>query len=336
MGGGRGAPPALVRGCCWTWRRTFRTDDCPGTDSASLRMLTSLGVSPSTTCFIILGAAVALFIWNRLPIGIVAIAVTLSLWATGVLTLNQAFAGFGDPVVIFIASLFVVSEALDATGVQPGSASSRSLESATARFGCCCSRCCSAGGPERVDHAEWRRRGADADGRRAGRPTGAVAVAVADAPGLWGPRGLAADPDRHADQRDCLGGGERTPDWVDLASSSTHSSASRCCWVRSPSWCCSASGCCRSGRRSRFPRTWVTTRGPWSSSTVYRGSGPAAGGARFAPGRDPARRAGPGTISRYRNGRRVRRRRRPGHGRRFPGQRRAGGARDLGEHQRAG
>jgi di/tricarboxylate transporter len=34
-----------------------------------------------------------------------------------VLELEQALAGFGDPTVIFIASLFVVSEALDATGV---------------------------------------------------------------------------------------------------------------------------------------------------------------------------------------------------------------------------
>ena len=73
--------------------------------------------SPSTICFIILALAVALFVWNRLPIGIVAIATALALWATGLLTLNQALAGFGDPVVIFIASLFVVSEALDATGV---------------------------------------------------------------------------------------------------------------------------------------------------------------------------------------------------------------------------
>ncbi|MBV9596749.1 MAG: SLC13 family permease [Chloroflexi bacterium] len=74
-------------------------------------------MSPSTTCFIILAAAVVLFVWNRLPVGIVAFAVTLSLWATGLVDLNQAFAGFGDPVIIFIASLFVVSEALDATGV---------------------------------------------------------------------------------------------------------------------------------------------------------------------------------------------------------------------------
>jgi di/tricarboxylate transporter len=74
-------------------------------------------VSPSATCFLILAAVVALFVWNRLPIGIVAIAAALALWATGILTLNQALAGFGDPVVIFIATLFIVSEALDATGV---------------------------------------------------------------------------------------------------------------------------------------------------------------------------------------------------------------------------
>jgi di/tricarboxylate transporter len=74
-------------------------------------------VSQSTICFLILGAVLALFIWNRLPIGIVALSAALSLYATGILDLNQALAGFGDPVVIFIASLFVVSEALDATGV---------------------------------------------------------------------------------------------------------------------------------------------------------------------------------------------------------------------------
>ena len=57
------------------------------------------------------------FVWDRLPVAIVAVGVALSLWATGVLELEQALAGFGDPTVIFIASLFVISEALDATGV---------------------------------------------------------------------------------------------------------------------------------------------------------------------------------------------------------------------------
>src|SRR5215510_5165832 len=77
----------------------------------------SVGVSPSTVCFLILGAAVVLFVWNRLPVGVVAFGVTFALWATGLVDVNEAFAGFGDPVIIFIASLFVVSEALDATGV---------------------------------------------------------------------------------------------------------------------------------------------------------------------------------------------------------------------------
>ncbi len=74
-------------------------------------------MSDSTITFLILGATVAVFVWDRLPIGVVAFGVALSLWATGVLDLDQALAGFGDPTVIFIASLFVVSEALDATGV---------------------------------------------------------------------------------------------------------------------------------------------------------------------------------------------------------------------------
>src|SRR5690606_31055688 len=48
---------------------------------------------------------------------IVAMAVALALYATGVLTLQQSLAGFGDPAVIFIATLFVVSAALESTGV---------------------------------------------------------------------------------------------------------------------------------------------------------------------------------------------------------------------------
>jgi len=74
-------------------------------------------VSDETITFLILGAVVAVFIWDKLPVAIVAIGVALSLWATDVLTLEQALAGFGDPSVLFIASLFVVSEALDAAGV---------------------------------------------------------------------------------------------------------------------------------------------------------------------------------------------------------------------------
>ncbi|MCC6495912.1 MAG: hypothetical protein IT193_06590, partial [Propionibacteriaceae bacterium] len=76
-----------------------------------------LPVGPVAIVLTILALAVVAFMSNRVPMGVVALGVALALWATGVLTVNQAFAGFGDPTVIFIAALFIVSEALDSTGV---------------------------------------------------------------------------------------------------------------------------------------------------------------------------------------------------------------------------
>jgi di/tricarboxylate transporter len=67
--------------------------------------------------FLVLAAVVVLFVWNKLPVEIVAIGSALTLAATGVLTVDQAIAGFGDSTVIFIAALFVVSEGIDSTGV---------------------------------------------------------------------------------------------------------------------------------------------------------------------------------------------------------------------------
>lgn len=74
-------------------------------------------MDPVTIVLIILALAVVAFMSNRVSLGVVALGVALALWATGILTINQALAGFGDPTVLFIASLFVVSEALDSTGV---------------------------------------------------------------------------------------------------------------------------------------------------------------------------------------------------------------------------
>ena len=67
--------------------------------------------------FAITAAAIAAFASGRIPIGVVAVGVSLALFLTGTVTFEQAIAGFGDPVVVYIAALFVVSEALDATGV---------------------------------------------------------------------------------------------------------------------------------------------------------------------------------------------------------------------------
>jgi len=74
-------------------------------------------MSDTTITFLVLGVVVVVFVWDYLPVAAVALGTALTLWATGVLTLEQSLAGFGDPAVIFIASLFVVSEALDATGI---------------------------------------------------------------------------------------------------------------------------------------------------------------------------------------------------------------------------
>lgn len=74
-------------------------------------------MTDSAITLAVLAVTVLLFVWDRLPVAVIAMLVPLSLWATGVLDLGTAFAGFGDPAVLFIAALFVVSEALDATGV---------------------------------------------------------------------------------------------------------------------------------------------------------------------------------------------------------------------------
>ncbi|MCW2985325.1 MAG: di-/tricarboxylate transporter [Conexibacter sp.] len=74
-------------------------------------------MSDATVSFVVLGVLVALFVVNRLPVELVAFGGTLALYAAGVLDLQQAFAGFSDPTVLFIAALFVVSEGLEATGV---------------------------------------------------------------------------------------------------------------------------------------------------------------------------------------------------------------------------
>jgi di/tricarboxylate transporter len=74
-------------------------------------------VTDIQTVFAIIGVVIVLFIWDRLPVIAVCMAAALSLWATGLLTLGQSLAGFGDPATIFVASLFVVSAGLEATGV---------------------------------------------------------------------------------------------------------------------------------------------------------------------------------------------------------------------------
>jgi di/tricarboxylate transporter len=74
-------------------------------------------LSPIAYTGAIIAIAVVLFVSNRVHVVIVSMMVALALWATGVVTIGQALGGFGDPAVIFIASLFIVSTGLEVTGV---------------------------------------------------------------------------------------------------------------------------------------------------------------------------------------------------------------------------
>src|SRR5262245_23529840 len=67
--------------------------------------------------FIILLLAIVLFVTEALPMDMVAILALLSLALGGVITPAEAFLGFGDPVIITLTSLFVISAALFNTGV---------------------------------------------------------------------------------------------------------------------------------------------------------------------------------------------------------------------------
>ena len=58
-----------------------------------------------------------LFAWGRLRSDVVAILVVLALILSGVLTVQEALAGFSDPVVMLIAAVAIVGEGLVTTGV---------------------------------------------------------------------------------------------------------------------------------------------------------------------------------------------------------------------------
>lgn len=65
----------------------------------------------------ILAAAIVLFITEWLRVDVVALGVVVALMVTGLLSSSQAIAGFSNPVVLIVASLFVVGGAVLQTGV---------------------------------------------------------------------------------------------------------------------------------------------------------------------------------------------------------------------------
>lgn len=67
--------------------------------------------------FALLAVTIGVFIWDKFRMDLVAFAVLLALSFSGVISPKEAVAGFSNSVLIMIAGLFVVGEALMRTGV---------------------------------------------------------------------------------------------------------------------------------------------------------------------------------------------------------------------------
>lgn len=67
--------------------------------------------------FTLLIIVTGLFIWDKFRMDLVALFAALSLALSGVITPAQAVSGFGAPVVVMIAALFIIGEGLYRTGI---------------------------------------------------------------------------------------------------------------------------------------------------------------------------------------------------------------------------
>jgi di/tricarboxylate transporter len=66
---------------------------------------------------LMLAMAITMFALGRPRMDAVALLVLVTMPLTGIVTMNEALAGFADPTIILIAALFVVGESLVRTGV---------------------------------------------------------------------------------------------------------------------------------------------------------------------------------------------------------------------------
>lgn len=85
--------------------------------SALADALASLLPAPALRAVLIVGAMMALFVWGRLRFDVVALLALLAALAAGVVKPEAAFRGFGDDVVLIVASALVISAAITRSGV---------------------------------------------------------------------------------------------------------------------------------------------------------------------------------------------------------------------------
>lgn len=72
---------------------------------------------PQLTVFAVLIAALGLFIWGRWRYDVVGMMALMALVVSGIVPAREAFMGFGEPAVITVAAVLVISRALEKTGL---------------------------------------------------------------------------------------------------------------------------------------------------------------------------------------------------------------------------
>ena len=72
---------------------------------------------PQGLTFLIVGAMMALFVWGRIRYDVVALLALVTSVFVGIVPAKEAFSGFGDDVVIIVASALVVSAAIARSGI---------------------------------------------------------------------------------------------------------------------------------------------------------------------------------------------------------------------------
>ena len=77
----------------------------------------ALWVSPLFWTIMLLGAAIILFVHNKIRMDVVALLVMLSFYLSGILSIQEILVGFSDPNIILIALLFIVGGSSVRTGI---------------------------------------------------------------------------------------------------------------------------------------------------------------------------------------------------------------------------
>ena len=74
-------------------------------------------MNPITITLLFLAFTVVMFIWEKIPLALTAMIVSIGLSLTGVISFQESFAGFTDSTVLLFAGMFVVGGALFETGM---------------------------------------------------------------------------------------------------------------------------------------------------------------------------------------------------------------------------